>query len=518
MHTLLGYLPAVIWLCASQAYASNFTFSYGDATQCDDFNISWTGGTSPFELTLIPIFGRPQFYPIPSSSFSDGKGSYEVQLKFPVNQTLLAIMSDASGFGSGGVSEVLTVGQSISESQCNTTAQHADFTFDTDMALNQCREYSFTNYSGAVQPVTITGLIPGGTSFILLPQTGSTEFDWEADIETGTSVVFFMQDSKGHQGGSTQLDQVGETGDSSCLTGAFPSSLAVHPSATYTTSSASSQTATATGTTTSTVSAGTIAGAVVGGVAGLAAVVVLAIFLLRRNRGQGSYSRGSAYPYDAGRGKPEIDLAHEASDDMPPPEVHPYPLFNPTIGDAHGLHPAAPVSSVSSLIHASTHPGSTVYSLPNPYGVQSTHSRHNSDAASALASTAPGLRNSFASSSQDQTVTSGARRKAAMAGVPAYQPTQRFILHTDAEEVIELPPQYSALRAPASIAGSDGPPPLPSTSHIASTSSPGPTSSIFEQDDQMARANLQEPLSPGPPSAGQSPNLRLPEYGHGPGH
>lgn len=66
------------------------------------------------------------------------------------------------------------------------------------------------------------------------------------------------------------------------------------------------------------------------------------------------------------------------------------------------------------------------------------------------------------------TSTSTAQRKAAAAGMTAYKPS-RYILHTDVEdalpttaedeEVIELPPQYSERRVPASA-----PPPIPLSS------------------------------------------------------
>lgn len=83
-----------------------------------------------------------------------------------------------------------------------------------------------------------------------------------------------------------------------------------------------------------------------------------------------------------------------------------------------------------------------------------------------------------------------------MAGMSTYQPTARFIVHTDAEdpapevtaEVVELPPQYSERRTPlvthtgerpmssstglsstdlAYLSGHHGDDPLQSTSHPA---------------------------------------------------
>ncbi|KAI0932082.1 hypothetical protein AcW1_000697 [Taiwanofungus camphoratus] len=122
MRLRLGLLLTVLssWL-SSRAYAANFTFSYGNPTQCDDFSVSWTGGTPPFQLSLIPAFDVPLTTSIPSSNFSNGKGSFQVQLPFAQKQQILVVMSDASGFASGGISNVLSVGPSTSGSQCNTT-------------------------------------------------------------------------------------------------------------------------------------------------------------------------------------------------------------------------------------------------------------------------------------------------------------------------------------------------------------------------------------------------------------
>lgn len=58
---------------------------------------------------------------IPDSNFSNGKGTYETQLVFAKDKQFLATMSDASGFGTGGTSDVLKVGASVGNQNCNTT-------------------------------------------------------------------------------------------------------------------------------------------------------------------------------------------------------------------------------------------------------------------------------------------------------------------------------------------------------------------------------------------------------------
>ncbi|CCM05205.1 uncharacterized protein FIBRA_07414 [Fibroporia radiculosa] len=349
---------------------------------------------------------------------------------------MLAVMSDASGFGSGGVSDVIHVGPPAGSSQCNAATGHPDFTFQTNSALAQCRAYTFSAYTGAVQPINITGLIPGGTSFVLDPPDGSTSYSWMTDLSAGTSVVFFMEDSQGRQGGSTQLYTVGLSDESTCLTGSYPSSLAVQPSATTSSGASTSILSASTSSTTSSESAtakssvmpiGAIAGAVVGGVLGLVVAALLAILLVRRNRNNTIHYGDEAVPYRGGRDKHEtIDPADETGDEMYP-IVSPYPLFNPTI-------PGPDLSSVSGYMYSSSH------SASGP-----SHSRQSS-----FAGAMPEAQSSEASS-QGPTMLMGPRRKAAMAGVSAYPSTTRFIVHTDAEEVVELPPKYSSLRAGPSL-------------------------------------------------------------------
>ncbi|EMD42131.1 hypothetical protein CERSUDRAFT_79741 [Gelatoporia subvermispora B] len=507
MQLRLGLLPSVLllYLCSS-VNAANFTFSYGAPTQCDPFPVSWSGGNPPFELTLIPIFGNPSTFQIPSSSYSNGQGSYSVQLPFAVNKTMLVTMSDASGFASGGTTNVLTVGPSVSNSNCNTTIPNVDFFFDTNSALAQCRIYTFSGYGGAVQPITIVGLIPAGDSFVLDAPTGPTSFDWTADIASGTSVVFIMTDSKGRSGGSSQVNMVGLSDETDCLTANVPSSVANPPSAstshTSGTASTSSSTAPASASSgassssSSGTSGATIAGAVIGSLLGIAVVASLVIFLMRKRR-----SRPGQYYDDEGSGA------------APAPVVHPYPFSQPGMQES-AIDPATayPVSSSADLLRSEAgsqygpsspmYPPSSRYDDPTMSG-QGSHMQ----GGSVMSGTARGIAVDDAAPTtwRSQSMSSGARNKAAMAGISTYQPPARFILHTDAEDVvplpeediIELPPQYSERRTPAAIPHaledySSQPPPL-SPPPVA-----GPSSGIL--DDHDAYSGLQQPIQPHSPT------------------
>ncbi|OCH96068.1 hypothetical protein OBBRIDRAFT_787521 [Obba rivulosa] len=519
MQLRLALLPSIflLYLCSS-ANAANFTFSYGAPTQCDPFEVSWTGGNPPFELTLIPVFGRPETFQIPSSSFSNGQGSYSVQVPFASNKTMLVTMSDASGFASGGTTNVLTVGPPVGNSNCNTTMPTVDFFFDTDSALTQCRTYIFSDYVGAVQPVTVYGLIPAGDSFILNAPSGQDSFNWTADLPAMTDVLFIMTDSKGRQGGSTQIDTVGMSDTSACLTGNYPTSVANPPSAsTSSTSSASASSSSAASNSgsnskdSSGTSGATIAGAVIGSLLGIAVAASLVIFFMRKRRTRTGqyYDDEGVYAYRPTPTTNPVDLIHDSAGPAatPDPVIHPYPFTQPGMQETT-VDPASTyrVSSSANLLQSEAGsqyaPGSPMYPPSAHYDATSPsrHSTHR-EGASVVSGPSRGMTMDDAAtmSWQSQSMTSGARSKAAMAGIPAYQAPPRFILHTDAEdvvpEVIELPPQYSERRTPAVIPSSPvdaygSQPPLLTSPPVAGPSSGG----IL--DDYDPYGGLQQPMQP----------------------
>lgn len=60
-------------------------------------------------------------------------------------------MSDATGFGTGGNSDILNVGSSSMGAQCNTTDPGSNLSFQLESNLQQCGQYDISNYSAAVQ-------------------------------------------------------------------------------------------------------------------------------------------------------------------------------------------------------------------------------------------------------------------------------------------------------------------------------------------------------------------------------
>jgi hypothetical protein len=251
---------------------------------------------------MIPVFGTPRNVAIPATA----QGSFSVQLPFPKDQRILFTMSDSTGFGSGGTTDIQTVGPSVGGKTCNTVDPGVAFPFQLNSVLQQCRPYTFSDYSGAIQPVTIMGLIPGGQSVVMKPPVGSTTFDWVANVEAGTSMIFVMIDSQGRQGGSSDVKTIGGTGDRTCLSGSSPSSTSSltstsTPTSTSTSSHVSRPTSAApTRSATSTsspqaqtshaagMSHGVVAGIAVGSLVAVAALVSLGVFFRRsRNRPYG---------------------------------------------------------------------------------------------------------------------------------------------------------------------------------------------------------------------------------------
>jgi len=107
----------------------------------------------------------------------------------------------------------------------NSDLQYA-FYFYTDPATpSQCQPMTVTWPNNVTLPVSLYGLIPGGTAFqIPIPQSSSeTTYDWTANVAQGTDVILMMSDGSTVQtGGSTSLLEVGQ-GNTGCMNSTSPS-------------------------------------------------------------------------------------------------------------------------------------------------------------------------------------------------------------------------------------------------------------------------------------------------------
>ncbi|TFK77164.1 hypothetical protein BDN72DRAFT_953637 [Pluteus cervinus] len=464
--------------------ARAFSFNNGPPSECDGLALTWTGGSGPYQLLLVPVFGTPRNVSIPPSAVSNGQGSYSIQLPFPANQKFLLVMSDSTGFGTGGTTDVLTVGPSQG-GKCNTTDPGINFSFEANSALQQCRPFSFSAYTGAVQPISILAMVPGGTSLVLNPPLGSTDYSWTANAAEGTSMIFAMVDSQGRQGGSSDVRLVGVSDDTTCLSANSPSSTSARPSPTSTLpSSAPSKSATQSPAPSTGPAMGVIIGTAVGGFLFLAVLVTLGLFFLRKRYDVQKHTR--LPPVDLTQDSDEHGFPgsgmHTSSSAMsttfliPMGGAQPQGYYDPRVAQPPSA--SAPQSQYAPTNYVpSVQPSRSEYSassyVPSRQSVQPPPSEYSTStyfpssqvpispfgyAGSSVSETTAYGQPPVANSVASDTLTS-AQRKAQQAGVSnAYKPA-RFIVHTDLEdnyppppneeEVVELPPQYTERRPDA---------------------------------------------------------------------
>ncbi|KAG0709444.1 hypothetical protein DFH29DRAFT_793805, partial [Suillus ampliporus] len=425
-----------------------FSVTVGTPTQCDDLAVSWTGGQAPFEIVLTPTFDMFQSILVPESAFSNGKGSYSIpQLSLASGTTFLLTMSDATAFGSGGTTTILTVGPPIAKNNCNTTLSSPPYTFElSPEPLQQRSQFTVLADSAAVLPVAIVGLIPGGQSLIF----NSTNYSFTSvlDVSAGSQLVFFMIDSMGIQGGVSELKQVSGSTDSSCLNANSPSSTASGSSPTASPTSSPSPSSSS--------NVALIAGTASGGGVVLAALIIFGVFLLCRRRASRS---PDVMPFSNSQPRRlrRTDLKSEVSDHGQLPPQIPSPYKTDPLNSVSYLASPIQSGSKSTLTNAS---GSNfaVSNPPIPFNQTQNTRSPNIDNLAMRRDTG----------SQSMTPADGRTT----AGQTAYQPRAptRVIVHTDVEDVVpddngvvELPPQYSERRRVLALQSESAP--RPTSSH-----------------------------------------------------
>ncbi|KAF8846315.1 hypothetical protein BDN67DRAFT_1019991 [Paxillus ammoniavirescens] len=449
------FLRSLLWFASYLSTARAFSVTVGSPTQCGPLTVTWTGGQAPFEIILTPAYNVPRTVVVPSTAFSNNQGSYQIsQLPLTNGTRFLLTMSDATGFGTGGTTNLLTVASQVGGASCDTSAPTLAFDFSLPSSLQQCSPYVFDAYNGATLPVTITGFIPGGDSFVLHPDPTATSYSWTANIAAGTSVIFALTDAQGRTGGSSDLELVALSNDASCLGASSPSSTgSATPSSTSASTTITSPTPSQTQTSSSGVSIAAIAGTAAGALIAVAALVTLVLFCIKRRR----YGRSphGLPPARISRRVNSMDL-DVGPTDFQHTAVYPFPYQTDSV--ARLAPPIGPGSATPSSFFpetSSVHP--SVPSVhPDPYNfppsphTHQQHSRATSNTESFLG---------FGETTNSSMSSSG-RRKAAMAGMTNHQVPARFIVHTDAAdvipandaEVVELPPQYSErLRSAAPV-------------------------------------------------------------------
>jgi hypothetical protein len=191
-----------------------------------DFWCPRTSGVGPYRLFLIPVgHVTPEIRSIVNLEIPAGQLSTNLTIQLPEGSRFVAVMSDSTGFGTGGTSLIHTVGSG--PSNClPTTPTQADFYMYTDgTALSQCGSYPISWDAGVTSPVHIYGIIPGGQSFQLNTSSSGTNYGWTTNVRQGTQILFLAVGGNNENGGSTDIITV-TGGSSGCINSQSPSSTA----------------------------------------------------------------------------------------------------------------------------------------------------------------------------------------------------------------------------------------------------------------------------------------------------
>jgi len=297
-------------------------------------------------------------------------------------------------------------------------------------------------------------VIPGGTGLTMSPASGQLSYPWTVNAARGTSMIFFMTDSQGRQGGSSDLRSVGASDDTSCLDNTSPSTTIGAPSSTQTTTGAKPSSP---GAPPSPISAASIAGAIIGSVLFLAVAITLALFFLKRMPDKGSKTQISPR-VDLTDGDTGHHMHHHDSSSLSYPLPHP-PNRRMDSGSSPGHFSPSdfkyPASESSFSDSTAPPPPPPALYPPQPYHSYSPQSQY----ASANSPTSPSLQDGDKFSYYTKPTwtpdehpseweNSATKPKAAFLGMPSQLPS-RYVMHPDAEEpspyegaYIESPPQY----------------------------------------------------------------------------
>ncbi|KAM5533380.1 hypothetical protein V8D89_012930 [Ganoderma adspersum] len=448
------FLPAVVVVAEFVSLAAAYSFNIvSTPRQCENLTVQITGegGQAPYSLLIIPFGPSPlpnaiEARRITNVSFNTST-SVDFQLRFPENSQFVAVVSDSTGFGTGGTSAAVTVlsGQDGCFDSTTSVSPAWFLHTDPDGVLSSCTTTRIWWNSADPQGTpNFQGVIPGGQSFSIPVGETSTKvgsgvgFNWTPDVRISTTFLLVGGDDRGLGVAGSNLFTI-QQGSTSCLNSTSPSSTAGSPAGgSYPTSTDGSGTSNGHSGSTNT---GAIVGGVVGGVVGLLAIALVVLFFFRRRR----------HHKNSGTKERPVDLLHDADvdneghvvGDSLPAYYQPEPFTLPAPTIASSSHHDAPASER----------GSFSRDRRQSYLSTSTSEQGGSGYAGGMLRLAP--------SSAPSTSVS---RKSP---VPPSFRAVNIIQHDDAgpeeePETIELPPAYTNIKQrttqppPESAAGATG--------------------------------------------------------------
>ncbi|KAH0835947.1 hypothetical protein J3R83DRAFT_9872 [Lanmaoa asiatica] len=325
-------------LSASQVFGYSFTFT-SQPQQCANLSLQISGsGVPPYSVLIIPYGPTPlpnnvEVRTIIYQQFSGDASSLSFQLEYPGNSQFVAVVSDNSGFGSGGTSVAATVVNS-SDATCFNASQTVspDFPYNINPP-NQVVQCSpsrlWWNTSQVQGTVNFQGVIPGGESFsiplgaITAESDMGTGFQWTPTVRAGTTLLVVAGDGRGLGKGGSGLYTVsaGLNPNSSCVTNTSPSSTAGPPAGgAYPTNASGGMTSGGSGGSSN--NTGAIVGGVVGGLAAIVILGLVAFYIIRRKTAPKSQKER---PVNLLNGDPDDN--EPPSNYQPPPYLRPEPYL-----------------------------------------------------------------------------------------------------------------------------------------------------------------------------------------------
>lgn len=365
--------------------------------QCGTVTIDITGndGRPPYRALVVPDGPNPlsgnEVRTIMDIPFDANATSVSFKLKYPANGRLVTVISDASGFGTGGTSVSASVADSDDDSCFDPNAvNNLPFVFDIQPRgqITQCADTRFfiPDPSSTQGNPTYHGIIPGGNAFEI-PQGPITDvpsfgrgFTWKCNLRAATQLLVVGGDNRGiSSGGSINLVVAyPSNGDASCLDRNSPSSTPGTPAGgTYPTGTGTDpgNSDGSGGGSSSGNNTGAIVGGVVGGLVALAAAFLLIFFYRRRKKHQ---LRQREKPIDLNEGDDEGgdgDGSHDRLSRNNLPEFYrpePFTVPDPTVASSHGEYTdaddsARPLSGTATSFY--TRSGTPDGSVALGYGV-----------------------------------------------------------------------------------------------------------------------------------------------------
>ncbi|KAH7925072.1 hypothetical protein BV22DRAFT_1011908 [Leucogyrophana mollusca] len=467
MPTSLAALEYALYLALSSslplASAYSFTFT-SQPQQCGTLSLDIQGsGSPPYSVLVIPY--GPTTLPnnieartIVNQPFSGDSTSVSFQLKYPTNSQFVAVVSDSTGFGTGGTSVAATV-MSSSDSSCYNATQNVapDFPFNiypTNQVV-QCNASRLWWTPDQVQGTpSFQGVIPGGQSFSIPQSTISqvqnegTGFSWTPNVRAGSTLLIVAGDNRGlGTGGSEPYNvQSGIYPDNSCLSDNSPSSTAGPPAGgSYPTNADGSSTSGGSGG--SSTNVGAIVGGVIGGLAALLIIALIGFYLIRRKTSPKAHNKER--PVDLLQGGDPDDDDSQPQGDLPH-YYRPEPFLATAPTDVSSAHAQEDGGNAGSQ-YAYSHAGSR-------YGFGSSDRRQSGRTSyTDLRSATPELDAHGGGVATSSTGITSSRKSA----MPRQLRPVNIIQHDDAgvpaeedesgqqPETIELPPAYTNLRKPS---------------------------------------------------------------------